>query len=255
MWGLAVPTAFGQGKDLATKSAHEVGIAVSHYKYTEPDVLSIKGLKMSLDYSGTYAFDSYWPSRGGGWFLRGDLRYSRGKVDYNSGLSGSIDDRPDWYYEVKGLVGKDFYFSNYTLSPYIGLGYRHLYNDLRGVSTTGARGFRRESDYYTLPLGVTHRANLTSKSQLVTTIEYSYLIRGRQDSKLSDALPGIADVTLRQPSGYGVRVGTMLKFDTWSIGPTLTYWNIQRSDIGGTPPVVEPKNNTLDFGVRAAYHF
>ena len=247
--------ALAQRADLATKTGNEVGVTASSYKYTEPGNMSIKATKIGFDYSGTYAIGSEWPNRSAGWFLRGDLRYATGKGDYSSGASGSLNDRPDWYYEVRGLVGKDFDFGDYTLSPYAGLGYRHLFNDLRGVSSTGARGYRREIDYTTLPVGVIHKMNLANQKQLLTTLEYSRLIRGQVDAKLSDALPATADVSLKQRNGYGLRLGAMVRFATWSVGPSLIWWRIKESDRANAGIIFEPSNNTYEFGVKAVYHF
>jgi hypothetical protein len=254
-WGVAAPAALAQSNSLAMKMAHELGVTATHYKYTEPGLASIKGMKIGFDYSGTYVIGSQWPNRNDGWFVRGDLRYATGKVDYSSGISGSIDNLKDWYYEVRGLIGKEFDQGSYVLAPYVGVGFRHLENDLRGVSTTGARGYRRESNYTTLPIGVLHKMKLSNHSQLHTTVEYSHLLRGQQESKLSDVGPAFTDVSLRQRSGYGLRLGAMVKFDTWSVGPMLSVWRIKASEIGGTPPVLEPKNNTVEFGIKASYHF
>ena len=246
--------ALAQSAELATKTGNEIGVTVSGYKYTEPGNMSIKATKFGFDYSGTYAIGSEWPNRSNGWFLRGDLRFATGKGDYSSGLSGTLNDRPDWYYEIRGLIGKDFHFGDYTLSPYAGLGYRYLFNDLRGVTSTGARGYRRESNYYTLPVGVTHKMNLANQAQLLTTVEYSYLIRGRQDSRLSDDSPGTPDVSNTQRSGYGLRLGAMVRFATWSVGPSLTWWRIKESDRANAG-FFEPRNNTYEFGVKGVYHF
>ena len=252
---LTAAPALAQRTDLATRTGNELGVSVSSYKYNEPGFMSIKANKIGFDYSGTYALNSEWPNQSKGWFLRGDARYATGKGDYSSGASGNLNGRTDWYYEIRGLIGKDFDLGSYTLSPYAGLGYRHLYNDLRGVTSTGAAGYRRESDYTTLPIGVTHKMILSNQSQLHTTLEYIQLLRGRQDSKLTDSNPATPDVSLRQHSGYGLRLGTMVKYDTWSVGPILTLWRIKQSDIGGTPPVAEPKNDTYEFGIKAAYRF
>lgn len=246
-----------QSAELATKTGNEIGVTVSGYKYTEPNA-SIKATKIGFDYSGTYAIGSEWPNRSYGWFVRGDLRFATGKGDYSSGLSGTLNDRPDWYYEIRGLIGKDFDLGDYALSPYAGLGYRHLFNDLRGVTSTGTRGYRRESNYTTLPAGVTHKMNLANQAQLLTTVEYSYLIRGRQDSKLSEANSANLDVSNTQRSGYGLRLGTMVRFATWSVGPSLIWWRIKESDranAGLIGLVVEPRNNTYEFGVKGVYHF
>lgn len=252
---LATPAALAQNNTLATRSANDVGVSLTGYKYTEPGLMTLKAQKVGFEYAGTYAIGSEWPNRSEGWFVRGELRYATGKADYSSGASGSIDNRTDWYYEVRGLLGKDFDMGNYVLAPYAGLGFRHLYNDLRGLTTTGARGYRRESDYTTLPIGVIHKMNLSNNTQLHTTLEYAHLLRGKQDSKLTDANVLTPDVGLRQRQGYGLRLGTMMRFDTWSAGPMLTLWRIKQSDTGGTPPVVEPKNNSYEFGIKAAYHF
>ena len=254
---LAALPALAQKAGLATKTANEIGVSVSSYKYTEPGVMSIKATKIGFDYSGTYAIGGEWPNRSAGWFVRGDARFATGKGDYTSPATGSINNRPDWYYEFRGMIGKDFELGDYTLSPYAGLGYRYLFNDLRGTSTTGAVGYRRESNYLTLPIGLTHKMNLDNQKQLLTTLEYSYLISGRQQSKLSDtAIAGQTDVNLKQRTGYGLRLGTMVRFDTWSVGPSLAWWRINESDRSSAPLLIsEPRNNTYEFGVKGAYHF
>ncbi len=248
-------TSLAQSTELATRTGNEFGVSATNYEYAEPGHMSIKANKIGFDYTGTYAIGSQSPNRSDGWFLRGNLRYATGKGDYSSKLTGSMDNRPDWYYEAKMLIGKDFILSGYTLSPYVGLGYRYLFNDLRGLTTTGAAGYRRENTYYTLPIGVTHKMNLANKKQLHTTVEYSHLIRGQQDAKLSEAVSTYQDVSLRQRNGYGLLLSTMVRFDTWSVGPSLTLWRVEESESGGVPRVVEPRNNTYEFGGKAAYHF
>jgi len=253
---LVAPAALAQQRvNLTTQSGHDVGVSLTDYKYKEPGVMTIKARKIGFDYSVTHAIGSEWPNRNNGWFVRADLRYATGKGDYSSSISGTLNDRTDWYYEVRGLIGKDYDQGNYVLAPYAGLGFRHLYNDLRGFTNTGAVGYRRESNYTTLPIGVMHRMALSNQSQLHSTVEYAHLLRGKQDVKLSDTNTLFGNVSLRQPQGYGLRLSTMVRFDTWSVGPTLTLWRIKQSDSGGTPPVVEPKNDTYEFGVKAAYHF
>ncbi len=247
--------AFSQGAELGTKSANEVGMTFSSYQYNEPGVATIKAAKVGFEYSGTYAFGSQWPQRKNGWFVRGDLRYATGKADYSSPGTGTLNNRTHWYYEVKGVVGKDFSFDGYSLSPYGGFGYRYLFNDLRGVSSTGALGYRRESNYYTLPVGFTHRTILANQSTLATTIEYDYFLRGQQDSKLSDTNPATANANNRQNGGYGLKLATMVQFSTWSVGPFVQVWRINQSNTVNTPAVTEPKNRTTEFGVKAAFAF
>jgi len=156
----------------------------------------------------------------------------------------------------------DRLFEYATLSPYTGFGYRFLYNDLRGASSTGAPGYRRESNYYYLPLGVIYRQAFNGQSSLTGMLEYDQLLFGRQVSRLSDTGLGLSDVTNNQSSGYGLRLGLIYEINAWAIGPYLYYWNIGQSDTAivyknGTPYVYawEPANNTTEFGLKAVLHF
>ena len=206
---LVAPAALAQQRtDLSTRSGHDVGVTLTNYKYSEPGVMAIKARKIGFDYSITHAIGSEWPNRNNGWFVRADLRYATGKGDYSSSISGSLNDRVDWYYEVRGLIGKDYDQGSYVLSPYAGLGFRHLYNDLRGVTNTGAVGYRRESNYTTLPIGVMHRMALSNQSQLHSTVEYlrgCYWIgrRGRA-VKSRESVPGTVFSRVLGRSANGV---------------------------------------------------
>lgn len=257
---LVAGVACAQDNALATKTGQEIGVTLSDYKYSESGV-SVKAAKLGIDYTGTYAVSD-------GWFVQGELRYADGKAKYNG--TGTKTGLPDWYYEIRGLVGKDFSFGDYTLSPYAGLGYRYLFDDFRGTTSTGAAGYRRESNYYTLPIGVNHRTKLSNNAQVLTTIEYDYLIRGRQETKLSDAvgyngITALQDASNPQHKGYGWRLSSMYQVDTWSIGPYLTLWHINDSDkvsvtgtvlgVTGTAQVWEPTNNTTEVGIKASYRF
>ena len=245
---------FAQHSSLATQSGHEFGASLSSYRYSEPGLIDIKSnSKAGGEYTGTYAFDSEWPNQYKGWFLKTELRYLTGKADYSSISTGSKSNVPDWYYEARILAGKDYPLDGYALSPYIGFGYRYLFNDLRGRSTTNNPGYRRQSTYYSIPIGLTHKLNLSNQNQLHTTIEYDYLVRGLQNTTLSDTGLGLSDVSHRQNSGYGLRLSSMVRFDKWTVGPSLIYWNIKDSEIVNGS--FEPKNNTTEIGFKANYLF
>jgi hypothetical protein len=99
--------------------------------------------------------------------------------------------------------------------------------------------------------------SLSNQKQLQTIVEYSYLIRGLQNSKLSDANTGLADISNNQRSGYGFRLSSMLRFDRWAIGPSLIYWRINQSEqvTSGSKNYIEPQNNTTELGLKANYLF
>ena len=250
---LSVNAVHAQSVDLMSKSENSVGVTLSHYKYDEPSYMSLTAALAGFELSRTQSLGTNWPNTDQSWFVRGDLRYALGKADYQSAQSGTLNDTPNWYLEARALVGKDFDLGNYVLAPYVGLGFRYLHNDLR---TSDARqGYRRDSSYLALPIGLTHKMKLSNSSQLLTTLEYLHLIKGVQQARLSDENPTKQNVRLDQPKGYGLRLGAMMRFDDWSVGPTLSYWNVAQSEVGGVPSVFEPKNTSYELGLKLMKHF
>jgi hypothetical protein len=247
---------------LATRAGNEIGLAISSYKYDEP-ADSQQATQWSIAYTGTQTISD-------GWFVRGNLNYAYGKTDYSSTGTGSKNGNSNWHYEIRAVAGKDIPFGNCNLSPYLGLAYRHLFNDLRGRTSAGAIGYRRESNYYALPIGVNHRINLGNNVQLFTTIEYDHLLLGRQDTKLSDLIghdgfSSASDISNTQHHGYGWRLSSMVQSGKWSIGPYLTIWRINdsaqttatavRNGVSYQTPLWEPANSTTEYGVKASYRF
>lgn len=250
---MLVATAIRAESLRVTQTGSDIGLSLSSYQYQEPGIMSSKGAKLGLDVRTVRALEN-------GHFLRGDLRYAFGSVDYTG--SGSANGQQDWYIEGRGLAGRDWSVGESVLAPYAGLGYRYLANDARGITTTGAAGYRRASNYFYLPVGVTHRYALDEQARLVTEVEYDYLLTGRQFSGLSDAGLGYGDVTNKQSSGFGLKLSTTYAKDNWAIGPYAHYWNIGRSDTvsvyrNGAPVGfgAEPKNNTVEFGLKASQQF
>jgi hypothetical protein len=238
----------------------EVGLSLSDYKYTE-SAMTLTATKLGVEYSVTF------PLRGD-WFVKGAVRGAIGNADYRG--TGAMDGVPDWYLENRWGIGRTFLVGRHTLSPQLGLGYRYLYNDLRGTTDTGAVGYRRESRYLTVRVGFSHGISLPNGARLETTIEHDRLLLGRQDTRLSD-LEGhgkwrdVPDVVNYQYRGEGWRWTSVYRTGAWSIGPYLQLWRVEDSDKAhirvstrtGTEywTVWEPTNNTKEFGVKASYRF
>ena len=251
-------SANAQANSLLTYTGIEVGATVSHYRYEEPSLdVKLEGYKGGVDLAVV-------TSPAANWIFRWEGRYEYGNVDYTG--SGTKNNNPDWYAELRALVSRDFDYGGYVLSPYLGLGYRYLYNDIRGVTSTGAIGYTRTSQYTYIPIGVTHRFKVGANARVATTLEADYLAKGRQTSTLSDFNPAFADVTNDQRNGYGIRGSLYYEKDRWLAGPWFQYWYTNRSDeqpiianIGGTNFIVgtgfEPRNKTTEIGARFAYRF
>ena len=202
--GCAVaPAAHAESASPNTRNGNEFGLSVSSYFYEEPSLnVSMTGDKFGVNHTGTVVLKN-------DWFIKDDLRFAYGKADYAG--SGVQLGAPDWYYEVRGLLGKDFQVRSVVYSPYIGFGYRYLFNDVRGYSNTGSAGYRRESNYFYVPVGVTHHLEMQDQAVLSTTVEFDYFLRGKQVTRLSDLIghQGIisaSDTTNWQNSGYGYRL-------------------------------------------------
>ncbi len=254
---LLVQSASAQAQGLGTQPGEEVGISISNYTYDEPGYMDLRAAKLGIDYSVTRTFPGTWPRKDEASFFTGEFRFASGDAKYanNAGTTGR--GLTDWYWEARALTGVDIDMDGYVLAPYVGLGYRHLFNDLRPlVDALGQKnGYRRESSYLSLPIGVTVRTRTSDQSQLLTTFEYVHLLRGTQTAQLSDYNPLGQNLRMNQRNGHGLRLKMMRQSPDWSFGPTLTYWRVGSSDTAGSPAYFEPKNNTLELGLSIRKRF
>ena len=224
---------------------------MSDYRYTEPDL----GVKIWGPNVGLTA--AYTQTDKNNWFVKIDGRVVYGSLKYEG--TGAQNSVPNFIFETRGYFGREFLLRrDVSISPYAGLGVRYLYNDLRGITSTGAAGYRRYSTYFYVPLGLSTRFHLSGKWSVSPTIEYVYLITGTQKSKLSDAGTGFVDAHNEQSKGYGYRLSVMVDKEAWAFGPWLNFWDIDDSDIvSGGPGIggLEPQNETREFGVEIKYRF
>lgn len=243
-----------QALTLKTQEGAEIGLQVSTYRYEEvvdnTTFMDTKGRKMGVTASGTHVLDEQWRD----WFVTVEGSYVAGTVNYEG--SGTLDGSMDDITVIRVTAGRDISYARHVASYFAGLGRRSLFNDLRGTTSTGASGYRRESTYYYLPLGVTLRLPWTSQARVATTLEYDYLIRGQQVSYTTD-YGEASDLHNTQRRGYGIRLGTAYETALWSAGVFYNYWNIADSDTAtaGSLTGYEPKNTTKEFGIQIKYRF
>lgn len=242
---------------LKTEDSLEVGLQTYWYKYEEEVdgnfFMSTTGPKYGLSFTGT-------KNVGKGIYVVGDIRYATGDVEYES-ASGK-GDVSDHMYEARLLVGAERITDDILWSAFIGIGYRYLFNDLRDL---GSGGYRRESQYIYIPIGVTNRFRVDNKSRISTTLEYDYLAQGEQKSYLSDVGPAYAavfgDPVNKQNHGYGLRFSTTYEEKSWSVGLFFNYWKLEDSETNYyyDGPLIyslkEPKNDTKEAGLQIKYRF
>ena len=255
----ALFTAAGTAQEsspLLTRPGWEAGAQAAHYRYLEPDFAKLTG-----NHAGVVVARNF--TNAEGVFSRIDFRGSYGRLNYESNGTGAQNHVPDWILEARAVAGVDGIVGSFSLSPFLGLGYRYLYNDSRGYSTTGAIGYRRYSNYLYAPAGFTARIHLGGRWVLAPTIERDVLLQARQVTKLSDTDTGLMDVTNEQKKGRGHRASLMLEKDHWAIGAWTHYWHINNSDFQCATAVVnglcfggiEPENYTRESGLELRYRF
>lgn len=247
---------------LAPTTGNQVYVSSAYYSYSEPDANTThNGVNAGIGYERTQKLS-------GQTFAKANIDYNPGRTEYAG--TGTKTGVPQSYWDARILIGTSYQANEETLSPYIGIGYRSLYNDNRGPSSTGAVGYQRTVNYTYIPIGIISRKASASNSIIETRLEYDYLLKGRVLSQLSDVV-GYAgytqatDANNTQTSGWGLRLSIAYLKDNWGVTPYLTYWFIQNSDAvpvsltkdGNTSvySAVEPTNRTNEYGVKVSYGF
>jgi hypothetical protein len=293
------PAASAVDHGLATPTGHEVDFSLGTYTYSEPgdQSISIHGIKFGGDYTGTLSLNSQRL-----WFLQADVRGTIGNVTYDgwcspwlitpdgtspNGYALDIGDASpcsesgdrDWYVETRGLIGKDVIGRSWGLSPFTGLGLRHLSN-----GTSGVNGYRTDNYLY-LPFGATVRTRVTPQNALSFSLEYDHLLHGWQttrDSQLGGGfvpatttapaftLDSFSDVSFDQHSGWALRAAAKYQFTGhWSVEPYYVHWSVSASPANDETATFtvngvtareqlgfyEPDNVTNEFAVKLGFRF
>ncbi len=242
-----------------SEQVRELGTEIAHITYKEPGVMKEKGMMYGI--VGSYAYHD-------NVMLKAEGNFSYGQVKYDGGLSDgtpyTTDGIDDYLLELRGLVGYDFSIGESMIfTPYVGLGYRYLYDRLG----KDPYGYDRESNYLYSPIGIAATIPLRKGWSIGPTVEYDIFLHGWQVSHFEDLNPIYDTVVNDQKKGYGIRGSLKIqkkakKLD-FLIEPFVRYWNIKQSEtsaitILGTYVVGygwEPKNNSTEIGCKLAVHF
>jgi len=227
-----------------------LGIGLSQYAYREPSLgvmqdgwLGIAQAKWAPD---NLRFKN-WPLT-----LSGQATF--GYADYSG--SGTMANQPTSIYQLQVESPHTEWVKGYQISP--GLGYRYLYNDARGTTSTNYSGYRRTSEYLFASLGVERPFG---ENWRATATGY-YLLTGRQTSNLFDvggnyATQGPLQNTQRH--GFGWKAGICKTYQALDFCSNFEYWQIGASDNdyfvfnGRSYPVFEPANHTKSFQFTVNY--
>jgi hypothetical protein len=234
-----------------------VGPDIYYYAYREPNFVVQKGPFAGVETAYTWKLAQ--------WFITLEGDADAGYLNYKSNGTGTLDGLWNFKGEARGLIGGDIgYAGSFAISPYVGVGYRILFDAANGRTTsTGAFGYDRLSQYFYIPIGVS-LSFVVGDWVLRPNAEYDFFAGGYQVSYLSQV--GFSgDVSNRQTSGYGARASFLAEAPApWgriAFGPFIRYWNI--ADSRSTPLLInnvafvatEPHNNTIEAGLTLRFLF
>jgi len=244
-----------------TNDRHVVEVApeMFYLHYKEPGLMKNAGMMygLGLDYHYRNAV-----------MLGLENRFAFGEVDYDSHETGSSNNNEDVLFETRAVAGLDARGEEFALVPFVGFGYRYLYDDSSGSqTTTGAGGYQRESNYFYSPVGMKLEIYPDENWTLDLKGEYDIFWRGYQRSVLGDVLAGHPTVHNDQEifEGYGFKItagiARQIKSMTVRLGVFYHYWRIGRSENdavvynGTNVTYYEPKNRTQEIGGRLSFLF
>ncbi len=177
---------------------------------------------------------------------------SFGQVDYSG--SGTLDKD---YYKFRGEAYLAYRVGDFA--PFLGIGYRWLYDDGGGqLTSTGRFSYDRQSQYFYVPVGGIYQLtdDLRIKGQ------FNVLLFGIQTSFLSD-VPGFSDIENDQNFGWGTDISIDYRLSEKLGAYTFfRYWDVDDSDpaVGTINGVIafqafEPHNQTIEAGFGISYKF
>ena len=228
-----------------------VGVGLSKYAYREPSLgvandgwLGIAQAKWAPDNLRI----KNWPLT-----LSGQATF--GYVDYTG--SGTMANQPTSIYQLQLESPHTEWVKGYQISP--GIGYRYLYNDARGTTSTNYGGYRRTSEYLFASLG----AERPFGENWRVAVQGYYLLSGRQTTNLFDVAGSVyasqGPIQNSQRHGIGWKAGICKTYQALDFCSSFEYWQIGASNtysfISGNTiyPVYEPTNNTKSFQFTVNY--
>jgi hypothetical protein len=239
-------------------SGFDAGVQLSHITYREPGVMRQSGFMYGVVAAYT-AKTTAARFKVDGTLTHGYVKYVGALMD---GTPITINNIPDTMFEIRATVGPvDSEGRSGALLPYLGLGYRYLYDG----SNVASGGYRRESNYLYLPIGIDGGLFSNRYWRGEFNVEYDAFLRGWQVSHLSDTNSAYNDVTNRQHAGYGYRASVrFIRSGEREIifEPFYKYWKIAESEPAlwthyGIPIayLVEPNNNSTEVGLKVQMRF
>lgn len=264
---ICIPTVTNADSDTKVPDTHQfqIGIEGQHYVYKEPSVkINFKSFMAGMNVRYAYVPNTY------ALYLESRCLYGKAKYDgfFSSGTPYKQSNIPSWISETRLLVSAKFPKGNLTYEPMAGIGYRYKSDH------TSDPGYKRISQYWYVPIMYALHYDASNDWSISARLEYDIFLKGIQISHGTLKAKNIyrqhtgsdlPPVTHKQKSGYGLKAEvlayTSINDHSVSFGPYFHYWNINSSTECKNhewPYFIasyEPKNNTVEAGLKLSYHF
>ncbi len=233
-----------------------VSVLAEYWSYEElPDIMKDSGglLGMSYAHKNTSGFLYYEFSIEA---LYGKTTYEGSTMTTNIPLSF---EQTNFMYMGQVWIGAQWDFSASTsVIPKIG----YLYRKLTDFDDDVLGDYRRDQEYFVIPLGLDLIIQLSNGNKLGFTAWSSIDFKGKNKTYLTN-IGGDRDPSFDQNEGSGFYLEGNYIFDMYTVGGYLRSWQVEDSETGFAtlPPPTgaglfhEPKNETWAVGFKASVMF
>lgn len=219
----------------AAESPRAWAVGAGWWRYSEPK-MTLEGPQLTL-YGRYELLKTGWPDR-----LEAEL--GAASLRYSSRDSGSLSHVP----MLRGQASALWRLES-SGQWRAGLQVEATWVDLRGTTSSGYAGYERLNSKAWAVLQYEHPSTASTEAGL--------LLRGRQQSWLSQAHPGLPDITNTQKRG----VYLAYRHSPWqnaegtglSLRPLIRYTHVSDSDQVGADRWYEPHNQTWQIGLEGRW--
>lgn len=244
----------------ATQEGLSIGLQGARFEYDEPGVMTEKGFLWG-------GYGSFLSSRNAPMSVRAQAHFLVGQLDYDGAIYNTSNGTTtpyqttteDTVIETQLDAGIQVDSSaEFRVRLFGGLGYRFWQDRISGET-----GYRRETTYIYLPLGVEVLTVISPEMLLSFEAQYNHWLKGKNRSYLTDVNPSFGDYEFNQDTGSGFQLAGQFSLVWPQLRPffRLIYqsWDVEDSEIKFFPTtggyLLEPKNSTQTFFFIAGISF
>lgn len=252
---------------LSTQTGFDIGLENSEYRWRDwaggqpYSQATSSRVGMSVGFTQVFEVDE------DDVFVRVESGYSTGNTTrkirsaVNPDALKDAGRKSEPWWDARLIVGSDWNFRDFSMVPYVGIGYRAL-KTTAALNLPASGSYRRDIQHHYIPIGLTLRHSLPNGARLSSNLEYDHFVSGKVTSYYAEDpetnAQAIGTVKNALKKGLGMRGSVMYEQDPWSIGPFFRFWKVGASDsiqVKSVYDVYEGINKSYEIGVNARYRF